>query len=167
MRSSSARTLRSPWVRRPLLTTTPRARTARRTSKTLRSAVPEQRLTSAITPAAPLEPLGAAGGRSASADLPGGDESTALVVPGLEVLGVLPVGQGTTFAGMRALQRLETGDTLEIVHLSEGVDPASLPPLREGWRELALPRGSGWLVMRAPVTEAALLDLLQRLETGR
>jgi hypothetical protein len=94
-------------------------------------------------------------------------ETVSLVVPGLEVLDVLPVGQSTTFAGMRALQRLQTGDTLELFHLPEGIDPASLPPLRQGWSELVRPRGSGWLVMRARAPEATLLELLQRLESGR
>jgi hypothetical protein len=95
------------------------------------------------------------------------EDSVSLVVPGLEVLDVLPVGQGTTFAGMRALQRLESGDTLELVHLPGGVDPSLLPALRLGWNELRVPRGAGWLVMRAPVSERYLTELLQRLEAGR
>jgi hypothetical protein len=134
----------------------------------------EQRLTSAIAAPAPAAGLGGGAttlGRAAGADAPvataPNEESTSLVVPGLEVLDVLPVGQGTTFAGMRALQRLQTGDTLELVHLPEGIAPASLPPLRAGWSELVLARGSGWLVMRAPVPEASLRELLQRLEGGR
>jgi hypothetical protein len=95
------------------------------------------------------------------------DEEPSLVIPGLEVLDVLPVGQGTTFAGMRALQRLETGDTLELVHLPAGIDPSFLPPLRPGDAQLVLQRGAGWLVMRAPVSERYLEELLQRLEGGR
>ena len=95
------------------------------------------------------------------------EESVSLVVPGLEVLDVLPVGVGTSFAGMRALQRLPTGDTLETAHLPAGVDPRALPPLREGWSELVRPRGSGWLVMRAPLDAPSLAALLQRLEDGR
>ena len=130
-----------------------------------RRAAAEQRITSVIT-ADPA--IGAARARSqAAADLPAEAEATSLVVPGLEVLDVLPVGEGATFAGMRALQRLEAGDTLELVHLPQGVDPSSLTPLREGWSELVRQRGSGWLVMRAPVAEAFLLELLQRLEAGR
>jgi hypothetical protein len=95
------------------------------------------------------------------------DEPVSLVVPGLETLAVLPVGEGTTFAGMRALQRLESGDTLELVHLPQGIDPSFLPPLRPGYSALVLPRGNGWLVMRAPVPERYLQELLQRLEGGR
>lgn len=94
------------------------------------------------------------------------EDSVSLVVPGLEVLDVLPVGQGTTFAGMRALQRLESGDTLELVHLPEGIDPSFLPPLSPGQNQLVLQRGAGWLVMRARVPEPYLQELLQRLEAG-
>ncbi len=134
-----------------------------------RRATPDQRLSSAVTAAPPLEPLAGAaqGGRAAQPSDAPADDAFGLVVPGLDVLDVLPVGQGTTFAGMRALQRLESGDTLEIVHLPEGVAPTSLAPLREGWRELVLPRGSGWLVMRAPVAEPVLVELLQRLQAAR
>ncbi len=139
-----------------------------------RTAAAEQRLRSAITAPAPAAGLGGGVstlGRAAASDVPPamftGEDSTSLVVPGLEVLDVLPVGQGTTFAGMRALQRLQTGDTLELVHLPEAIDPASLPPLRPGWSEIVRARGSGWLVIRAPVPEASLIELLQRLERGR
>ena len=105
--------------------------------------------------------------RAADAEAQRDEDSVSLVVPGLEVLDVLPVGQGTTFAGMRALQRLASGDTLELVHLPEGIDPSFLPPLAPGHNQLVLQRGAGWLVMRAPVPEPYLQELLQRLEAGR
>lgn len=98
---------------------------------------------------------------------PDGDDLVSLVVPGLEVLDVLSIGEGSTFSGMRALQRLANGDTLELVHLPGSVSPVLLPPLRTGWSELVRPRGNGWLVMRAPVSERELAELLQRLEAGR
>lgn len=91
-------------------------------------------------------------------------DSGSLVVPGLELIAVLPVGEGRTFAGMRALQRLANGDTLEVVHLAEGVPPSTLPPVGAGRRELVLERGAGWIVLRAPRTDAELRALLQRLE---
>lgn len=105
--------------------------------------------------------------RAADEEIDQIEEPVSLVVPGLEVLDVLPVGQGTVFAGVRALQRLESGDTLELVHLPETIDPSLLPLLRPGTSELVLQAGSGWLVMRAPVTERYLQELLQRLEGGR
>jgi hypothetical protein len=163
-------------VARQSQTSTDSARqdTATRAVEADRTAAAEQRLRSAITAPAPAAGLGGGVstlGRAAASDLPPAmftdEDSTSLVVPGLEVLDVLPVGQGTTFAGMRALQRLQTGDTLELVHLPEAIDPASLPPLRSGWSEIVRARGSGWLVMRAPVPEASLIELLQRLEHGR
>jgi hypothetical protein len=89
-----------------------------------------------------------------------------LVVPGLELVALLPVNEGNTFMGTRALQKLENGDTLEVVELAEGVEPSTLPPPPSGVRELARPRGAGWLVMRARLTEEQLLALLQRLEAG-
>jgi len=161
--------------------------TVRPDAQPAQRAAVDQRLTSAIAASAPLPPTAvapgvvapevAAGsttlGRGADADAPdppsdaAEEEPVSLVVPGLEVLDVLPVGEGTSFRGMRALQRLQAGDTLELVHLPEGIDPSSLPPLRPGWSELVRPRGSGWLVMRAPVAEASLVELLQRLESGR
>ena len=137
---------------------------------------PEPRVTSTVRQApaaAGFEVETRSLGRAAGADTPrspdadGEAETTSLVIPGLEVLDVLPVGEGTTFAGMRALQRLPSGDTLETVHLPAGVDPRSLPPLRGGWSELVQARGSGWVVMRAPLPEASLDELLQRLESGR
>jgi len=99
-------------------------------------------------------------------DEPRDADSGSLVVPGLELIAVLPVSEGRTFAGMRALQRLENGDTLEVVHLAEGAAPSTLPSVRADNREIVLERGAGWIVMRAPRTEEELLALLQRLEAG-
>ena len=129
----------------------------------------DQVVTSALSADAAPAP-GVAGRQRAANEQEEVDEDAApvsLVVPGLEVLDVLPVGQGTTFAGVRALQRLESGDTLELVHLPEGIDPSLLPPLRPGNAELVRQRPEGWLVMRGPVTERYLQELLQRLEGER
>jgi hypothetical protein len=126
--------------------------------------------TSAIAATAEPTPPGALRDRlsvpGALGDTASADDLVSLVVPGLEVLDVLAVGEGTTFAGMRAVQRLASGDTLELVYLPGSVSPASLAPLRVGWSELVRRRGEGWLVMRAPVSERELAELLQRLEAG-
>jgi len=134
-----------------------------------RRSASDQRLVSALAEPSASNPLARSVPQVASgqAERVQDDETVSLVVPGLEVLDVLPVGEGTTFAGMRALQRLQSGDTLELVHLPETVSPASLPALRVGWNELVRQRGAGWLVMRAPLSEEALGELLQRLEAGR
>jgi hypothetical protein len=135
----------------------------------------EQRLQSAITgaptatglpPGAPL--VGRAAGAPAEASVDSAEtEPVSLVVPGLEVIDVLRIGEGTTFLGTRALQLLPTGDTLETAHLPPGVEPTVLPPLRAGWTEMIQPQRSGWLVMRARLSPAELAELLQRLESGR
>ena len=78
-----------------------------------------------------------------------------------------PVAEGTAFAGVRAYQRLAGGDTLELVHLPEGVDPELLPPLPAGRSQLTRQTPEGWLVMRAPVSLLELEQLLERLEAGR
>jgi hypothetical protein len=95
------------------------------------------------------------------------ESEASLVVPGFAVLDVLPVSEGTAFAGVRALQRLENGDTLEVVHLPEGVDPSLLPPPAPGRTELVRQTPEGWLVMRAPRSLAYLEQLLERLQAGR
>jgi hypothetical protein len=149
------------------------ARVAERIDSVARANQPERRvaaqqdvvISSGIAADAASSP--AARQRAENERSPADEESGSLVVPGLYVFDVLPVGQGTTFAGMRALQRLESGDTLELVHLPEAIDPTFLPPLRAGMSELVRRRGDGWLVMRAPVTERYLEELLQRLEGAR
>lgn len=136
---------------------------ARASQAERRVAVQDQVVTSAISADAAAPPRQRAANEQEEQD----ETPVSLVVPGLEVLDVLPVGQGTAFAGIRALQRLESGDTLELVHLPEGIDPSLLPPLRPGNSELVRQRPEGWLVMRGPVTERYLQELLQRLEGGR
>jgi len=53
---------------------------------------------------------------------------------------------------------------LELLHLPEGVDPASIEPPVAGVRELVVPRANGWLVLRAPLEPAVLAELLRRLD---
>ena len=149
------------------------ARVAERIDSVARANQPERRVAAAqdvvVTSGISADAASAAAVRQRAENerTPQDEENESLVVPGLYVFDVLPVGQGTTFAGMRALQRLESGDTLELVHLPEAIDPSFLPPLRPGMSELVRRRGEGWLVMRAPVTERYLEELLQRLEGAR
>ena len=91
------------------------------------------------------------------------DESYSLVVPNLEVLDVRFRGPGVRSEGQVVLQRLESGDTLEVIHLPPDIDPSSLNDPLPGDTELVVQRAAGWIVMRAPVSEEALLELLERL----
>ena len=99
---------------------------------------------------------------------PADSTTESLVVPGLDVLEVVAMAwpdYAAAPAGVRVLQRLENGDTLELIHLPDGVDPSVVAPLDEHLNELVVRRPAGWLVMRAPVAAASLADLLQRLDS--
>ena len=85
------------------------------------------------------------------------------MVPNLEVLDVRFRGPGVRSEGQVVLQRLESGDTLEVIHLPPDIDPSSLNDPLAGDTELVVQRAAGWIVMRAPVSEEALLELLERL----
>jgi hypothetical protein len=126
-------------------------------------------VTSAIDAAAPAAPSLQ---RSASAneverERAEDEEAESLVVPGLEVLSVENLGEGTAFAGTRSLQRLASGDTLEVIHLPEGVEPSLLAPPALGRNQVVRQHVDGWLVMRAPLPLIELERLLERLEAGR
>lgn len=92
-----------------------------------------------------------------------GETSYSLVVPGLDVLDVRFRGAGVRPEGQVALQRLESGDTLTVIHLPREVELSSLETPAPGDRQIVVETSSGWIVMRAPVAEDALLDLMRRL----
>jgi hypothetical protein len=128
----------------------------------------DQVVTSAIDAAAPAAPSLQRAGATNEVERERDDEETeSLVVPGLEVLTVENLGEGTVFAGTRSLQRLASGDTLEVIHLPEGVDPSLLAPLAQGRSQVVRQHVDGWLVMRAPLSLIDLEQLLERLEAGR
>jgi hypothetical protein len=144
---------------------------AARAAESRRRMASDQLVTSTLDAAAPAAAPAAQRARAANNAVDEvereEEESGSLVVPGLEVLDVLRVSEGTAFAGVRNLQRLENGDTLEVIYLPEGIDPSLLPPLPVGKSELVRPTPEGWLVMRARVTQAYLQQLLERLEAVR
>ena len=86
--------------------------------------------------------------------------ASSLVVPGLEVLSVSWL-EGAAPGTVRALQRLESGDTLEVLHLPAGSDPSALGPREaDGRAELVQPRADGgYLVLRAAVDAETLARL--------
>jgi anti-sigma factor RsiW len=98
----------------------------------------------------------------------GGDEGP-LVVPEFEVIVVEAIEQGAAAGGTRALQWLTQADTLELLHLPEGVEPSDLSPLQdEGIAELVVLRDGLWLVMRARRRSVQELEgLLERLDANR
>ena len=83
------------------------------------------------------------------------------------VIDVLNRGSGVRTEGQVALQRLESGDTLEVIHLPPELDPSVLEDPKPGDTELVVQRAAGWIVMRAPVSEEALFELLERLLAER
>ena len=98
----------------------------------------------------------------------GGDEGP-LVVPDFEVIVVEAIEEGAAAGGTRALQWLTPADTLELLHLPEGVRPGDLAPLEEdGIAELFVLRDGLWLVMRARRRSVQELEgLLERLDANR
>jgi hypothetical protein len=91
------------------------------------------------------------------------EESYSLVVPGLEVLEVRFRGTGVRSEGQVVLQRLESGDTLQVIHLPPEMDVEVLEGPGPRDNQLVLQRATGWIVMRAPLDDGALLDLMGRL----
>jgi hypothetical protein len=72
-------------------------------------------------------------------------------------------GTGVRREGEVMLQRLESGDTLFVIHLPPEINPSRLEPRAPDQNELVVQRQSGSIVMRAPVSEGALMDLMARL----
>ncbi|MGD8282319.1 MAG: hypothetical protein PVF69_14250 [Gemmatimonadota bacterium] len=91
------------------------------------------------------------------------DESYSLVVPGLQVLDVRFRGAGVRSEGQVALQRLESGDTLRVIHLPAEIELSTLGTPTGPARQIVVQTASGWIVMQAPVPERELLDLMRRL----
>jgi hypothetical protein len=54
-----------------------------------------------------------------------------------------------------------------VIHLPLELDPARLEAGEPGTRELVVRRSAGWIVMRAPLEDAALMELMTRLLAGR
>lgn len=107
----------------------------------------------------------------ASAFLPAGGGlgapyGASLVVPGLPVVAVTWLEEPELSGSVRVLQLMEGGDTLELVHLPAGVDPALLPAVGDGRTQVLSPREGGWLVLRARAAADELSTLLRRLEGG-
>jgi len=128
-----------------------------------RRSAPGEVVTSASV-SAPTTGLSTGRGGSDTRDVASGEDDTySLVVPGLSVLDVRFRGSGTRPEGQVALQQLESGDTLEVIHLPADLDPTSLEERAPGTNELVVRRSAGWIVMRASLADAQLMELMTRL----
>jgi hypothetical protein len=90
-----------------------------------------------------------------------------LIVSGLQVVDVSwlePEGAG---GGVRVLQLLDSGDTLELIQLPAGSSRpqvGDLPP--DGRTQIVQVRNGGWLIARARLPRSALKTLVDRLGGG-
>lgn len=88
-------------------------------------------------------------------------------VPGLPVLRIDPQ---TEPLGFVIVQRLANGDTLHLRWIAGSAVPGDVAPgagrllesLPEGWSQVLVRRGNGWLVARARLPEAEIRALLDR-----
>jgi hypothetical protein len=86
-----------------------------------------------------------------------------ITVPGYEVVSITSLGQGTTYQGVQAVQRLGDGSTFEIYHLEPDVDRSVVPGPADGFSEVAMLTEEGWIVLQGPLPPAELEALLQSL----
>lgn len=152
---------------RTVIVELPDAATDRTDPAPERRTAPGEVVTSAQSSAStPGLTLGRTGRRDQDDEPVVDDDSYSLVVPGLAVLDVRFRGDGTRPEGQVARQLLASGDTLQVVHLPPELDPDSLDPRPDGWNELVVQRSAGWIVMRARLPDAELMELMTRLLTG-
>jgi len=134
-----------------------------------RRSAPSDVLSSAnsVGAAAGLTPLVRSADAADTDEVSPAEESYSLVVPGLEVLEVRFRGAGVRSEGQVVLQRLESGDTLQVIHLPPEMDAEVLEGPGPRDNQLVVQRATGWIVMRAPLDDGALLDLMGRLLDAR
>jgi hypothetical protein len=91
-------------------------------------------------------------------------EAVPLAVPGLEVISVSRLEGAVLEGSVRVLQRLEEGDTLELIHLPPGMNPGAIPTVEtDGRTELVVPMELGWLVARARLPRGELERIVRTL----
>ena len=118
----------------------------------------------------PAEVAARAGAPEGAADL---DEALDLTVPGLEVLRVEWAEVAPGQRGLRVLQRLSGGDTLEVRFVRSAVGDTTVDPLtglvsaplRAGWSQVVRVHRDGWLIARAPLARDVLEALVERAGT--
>ncbi len=91
------------------------------------------------------------------------ESSGSLAVPGLFVLSVTRLDADGAPGGVRVLQLLSSGDTLELVHLPPNRTPRLTDEPAHGLTELTIPQPDGWLIARAKLPRDSLQALVDRL----
>jgi hypothetical protein len=90
-------------------------------------------------------------------------EEPSMAVPGLEVVTVTSLGEGTASSGTHVVQRMEDGSTLDIYHLLPEVSLDIVPAAPTGANEVSRLTESGWIVLQGQHSVAELDELLQSL----
>lgn len=128
------------------------------------SAAPLRRRAVADSAALVARPVQGAAGNvaresAAWAGPPAGEGRAPLAVPGAPVLAADRRAGPSGGTIVRVLQRLPEGDTVEILHLLGGADPAALEPLGPGRTEWSEAVDGGWLILRSRRDREGLREL--------
>jgi len=92
-------------------------------------------------------------------------EEAPLVVPGVELVSIENLVEGTEPLGLHVVQQLRGGSRFDVYHLPEGATPTLLPPLPTGFDEVWGRRGAEWVILRGDLDRATLMALLERLSS--
>lgn len=110
-----------------------------------------------------LEQNSFAARRSVSDDDVAISDEPSMAVPGLEVVAVTSLGQGTAPSGTHVVQRMEDGSIIEIYHLLPDVELDIVPAAAAGLNEVRALTESGWIVLQGPRPVEELETLLESL----
>jgi hypothetical protein len=88
-----------------------------------------------------------------------------LIVPGVELVSIENLVEGTAPRGVHIVQRLQGGGTLDVYHLPAGVALSVLPSLPAGHDEVRGRRGDEWVILRGDLERETLRELLARLNS--
>jgi len=91
------------------------------------------------------------------------EDEAPLGVPGLPLIGIENLVEGTTPGGVHIQQRLGNGEVLDVYRLPESVNPSVLPPVEEGRNEVRAQRDGEWVILRAALDPETLGELLTTL----
>jgi hypothetical protein len=110
-----------------------------------------------------LEQNSFAARRSVSDDEVAISDEPSMAVPGLEVVAVTSLGQGTAPSGTHVVQRMEDGSIIEIYHLLPDVSLDVVPAAASGLNEVKALTEGGWIVLQGPHPAEELETLLESL----